>query len=58
MNTLGEKLTNQEIDELIKEADIDGDGQINFEEFKKVMLVKRYSASNRSDTSKQRIQNN
>ena len=33
MTCLGESLTDQEIDEMIKEADVDGDGQINYEEF-------------------------
>jgi len=27
-------------DEMIREADIDGDGQINYEEFVKVMMAK------------------
>ena len=31
MLSLGEKLTDQEVQEMIREADIDGDGQINFE---------------------------
>lgn len=30
MTNLGEKLTEEEVDEMIKEADVDGDGQINY----------------------------
>ena len=30
MTNLGEKLTDEQIDEMIKEADIDGDGQVNY----------------------------
>ncbi len=30
---IGEKLTDDEIDEMIMEVDIDGDGYINYEEF-------------------------
>lgn len=37
---LGEKLTEEEVDEMIKEADVDGDGQINYEEFVKMMMSK------------------
>ncbi|XP_037503725.1 calmodulin-A-like [Rhipicephalus sanguineus] len=33
MTTLGEKLTDEEVDAMIREADMDGDGQINYEEF-------------------------
>ncbi|KAH8025819.1 hypothetical protein HPB51_012141 [Rhipicephalus microplus] len=33
MTTLGEKLTEEEVDAMIREADTDGDGQINYEEF-------------------------
>lgn len=40
MTNLGEKLTEEEVDEMLKEADIDGDGQINFTEFVDLMLAK------------------
>ena len=31
MTNVGEKLTDEEVDEMIKEADIDRDGQVNYE---------------------------
>ena len=40
MITLGEFLTPDEVDELVKEADLDNDGQINYEEFIKIMMSK------------------
>ena len=40
MTNLGEKLTDEEVDEMLREADIDGDGQINYEEFVKMMMSK------------------
>lgn len=36
MTNLGEKLSDNEVDEMIREADVDGDGQINYDEFVKV----------------------
>ena len=30
MTTMGEKLTNDEVDEMIDEADVDGDGMIDY----------------------------
>ena len=38
MTNLGEKLSDEEVDEMIREADVDGDGQINYEEFVKVCV--------------------
>mmetsp|Transcript_1314 Transcript_1314/g.2033 ORF Transcript_1314/g.2033 Transcript_1314/m.2033 type:complete len:149 (+) Transcript_1314:117-563(+) len=35
---LGEKLTDEEITDMIKEADMDGDGEINYQEFVRMMF--------------------
>ena len=40
MTNLGEKLTDEEADEMIREADVDGDGMINYVEFVKMMMSK------------------
>jgi calmodulin len=40
MINLGEKLTDEEVNEMIREADVDGDGQVNYEEFVKMMMAK------------------
>ena len=34
---LGYEKTDEEEDEMIRDADIDGDGQVNYEEFQKMM---------------------
>lgn len=38
MMSLGEKLTDEEADQMIKEADLDGDGNVNYQEF--VLMMK------------------
>ncbi|XP_073402735.1 calmodulin-like [Dendrobates tinctorius] len=40
MTNLGEKLTDEEIDEMIREVDIERDGQVNYEEFVQMMTAK------------------
>merc|ERR1711879_1106807 len=37
MNNLGEPLTDREVRSMIEEADLDGDGRINFHEFQRLM---------------------
>ena len=38
LTNLGERLTSEEVDEMIRENDTDGDGQINYEEFVAMMM--------------------
>ena len=38
MNYLGEQLSDEEMRKMISEADIDGDGKVNYTDFKKFML--------------------
>ena len=40
MTSLGDRLTDEEADEMIREADVDGDGYINYEEFVRMMMAK------------------
>ena len=40
MENLGENMEKNEIESLINEIDIDGDGQINYEEFYTMMCTK------------------
>lgn len=38
LTTLGERLTDEELDELVREADQDGEGLANFEDLVKILL--------------------
>ena len=40
MTNIGEKVTDEEIREMIQEADIDGDGQVSFKEFAAMIQLK------------------
>ena len=40
IRTFGETLSDKEIEEIISEADVDGDGYINYEEFVRMMTTK------------------
>lgn len=40
MTNLGEKLTDEEVDDMIKEADIDGDGMVNYNGMRHVLDYK------------------
>ncbi|XP_062620975.1 calmodulin-A-like [Saccostrea cucullata] len=46
MNNLGEKLTDEEITDMIREADSDGDGQVNYREFVNMMEKPSHSSNN------------
>ena len=37
--TLGQRLTNEEVDAFMREADTDGDGKLNYEEFARMMTA-------------------
>ncbi|KAG5880816.1 hypothetical protein JTB14_027982 [Gonioctena quinquepunctata] len=40
MTSLGERLSEEEVEDMIKEADMDGDGQVNYEEFVTILTSK------------------
>ena len=40
LTTMGERLTDAELAEFMREADMDGDAKLNYEEFVKMMLSK------------------
>ena len=42
-NELGEKISDEELREMVDEHDLDGDGCFNFKEFVRLMMAKEYS---------------
>ena len=49
MTTMGERLTDEEVDEIIQEVDVDGDQQICYEEFAR-MVAQSVSQANKADS--------
>lgn len=39
MINMGERLTDEEAEQMIREADLDGDGLVSFEEFVRMMMM-------------------
>ncbi|CAJ1961066.1 unnamed protein product [Sphenostylis stenocarpa] len=39
MRTIGEKVTDEEVAQMVKEADLDGDGLVDYQEFVRMMLA-------------------
>jgi calmodulin len=40
MTSLGEKLSDEEVEDMLKEADLDGDGMVNYIEFVAILTAK------------------
>lgn len=40
MTNLGERLTDEEVDEMLREADVDPEGQIHYDDFIKTLMAK------------------
>jgi len=51
MNNLGEPLTDHEVRSMIEEADLDGDGRINFQEFARLMQTQQQQQQRSGSTS-------
>ena len=51
MVSLGQQITNEQIAEMIREADVDGDGKINFVEFCNIMIPSK-AVHNKQNSSK------
>ncbi|KAJ8558039.1 hypothetical protein K7X08_004805 [Anisodus acutangulus] len=58
MINLGEKLTDEEVEQMIREADLDGDGQVNFDEFVKMMMNRLEEIRTQSATAKSTTKGN
>lgn len=42
MTSLGDKLSDDEVDDMLKEADLDGDGMVNYVEFVAILTAKNW----------------
>lgn len=45
MTSLGERLSEEEVDDMIKEADLDGDGQVNYEGNNIIVNLKHFKTN-------------
>lgn len=43
MTSLGDKLSDEEVDDMLKEADLDGDGMVNYVEFVAILTAKNWT---------------
>lgn len=41
MNNLGENLTDDELDAMMREADVNGDGKVNYDEFVRMWVQQK-----------------
>merc|ERR1711892_24822 len=54
LQKLGEKLSTEECQELIDEADIDGDGNVNYEEFVTMLFKRPHAQQERAENKKRK----
>lgn len=57
MTTMGERLTEEEVDEIIKEVDVDGDQQIDYEEFVRMVAPIVSQSNSKSGPFQERDEN-
>lgn len=51
MSNLGEKITDEEMDEMLREADVDGTGTVNYEDFIRAMMAESLAPPSNAQSS-------